>query len=680
MNPSGSTELFVTLAATMNPGDDTRDDLKNRLFGAIIEHAPACIALLRGPDFVFEVVNPAYAAIAPGVPMRGRTVAEVFPGAVGFVLPRLQHVLESGEPFQGEDQPVAINRSEGSPSDIGYFSFTYTRIMDGKTPDTHSILVLALETTARKKAEEERGSAIAELQLQRRIFDTALSNTPDATYVFDRTGRFIYANRTLLARLHRPLAEVVGKNFFELGYPLELATRVHQQIEDLVRTGVPVQGETPLPARAGSTRQYEYIFVPVFADSGEVEAVAGSTRDVTERKQAEAKEREHQEQLRESARLESLGVMAGGVAHDFNNLLTGILGNASLLAETTQDADRPVAREIVLAAERAADLTRQMLAFSGKGHFVIDVVNLNALVLQNLTLLRASLSRSVSVELELNREACLVEADRAQIQQVIMNLLINASEAIGERPGEVAIRTTIAELAGSRFSPHMQVVIPPGRYAVLEVRDNGSGMASDTVKRIFDPFFTTKFTGRGLGLAAALGIVKGHCGDVEVISTPGLGTTFRIFLPASVRGSLAQKGPDSEATLRASGQTVLVVDDELTVRNTATTALEHRGFRVLVATNGAEALEVLRSEPSISVVLLDLTMPVMTGEQAIPLIKAMRPSLPIILSSGFGETEISNRFASSGIADFLQKPYSLAGIVSKVMHVLQSRQDRPPHR
>lgn len=373
-------------------------------------------------------------------------------------------------------------------------------------------------------------------------------------------------------------------------------------------------------------------------------------------------------------------MMACGVAHDFNNLLTGILGNASLLAETTQDADRPVAREIVLAAERAADLTRQMLAFSGKGHFVIDVVDLNALVLQNLTLLRASLSRSVSVELELNREACLVEADRAQIQQVIMNLLINASEAIGERPGEVAIRTTIAELAGSRFSPQMQVVIPPGRYAVLEVRDNGSGMASDTVKRIFDPFFTTKFTGRGLGLAAALGIVKGHCGDVEVISTPGLGTTFRIFLPASVRGSLAQKGPDSEATLRASGQTVLVVDDELTVRNTATTALEHRGFRVLVATNGAEALEVLRSEPSISVVLLDLTMPVMTGEQAIPLIKAMRPSLPIILSSGFGETEISNRFASSGIADFLQKPYSLAGIVSKVMHVLQSRQDRPPHR
>jgi two-component system cell cycle sensor histidine kinase/response regulator CckA len=363
--------------------------------------------------------------------------------------------------------------------------------------------------------------------------------------------------------------------------------------------------------------------------------------------------------------------MAGGVAHDFNNLLTAILGNASLLAETAQDVDRSIARDIVMAAERAADLTMQMLAFSGKGRFVIDVFDLNALVLQNLTLLRASLSRNVSVQLELNREPSFVEADRAQIQQVIMNLLINASEAIGDRPGEVAIRTTIIERSESRFSAQTQAVIPPGRYAVLEVRDNGGGMAPETVKRIFDPFFTTKFTGRGLGLAAALGILRGHGGDVEVISQPGLGTSFRIFLPASARASSAEKEPDSEALLRSSGQTVLVVDDELTVRNTATMALERRGFRVLVASNGAEALDVLRSEPSISLVLLDLTMPVMTGEQAIPLIKAMKPGLPIILSSGFGETEISGRFASSGIADFLQKPYSIAGIVSKVMRVLQ---------
>jgi C4-dicarboxylate-specific signal transduction histidine kinase len=216
--------------------------------------------------------------------------------------------------------------------------------------------------------------------------------------------------------------------------------------------------------------------------------VAGSTRDITERKQAEAKEREHQEQLRESARLESLGVIAGGVAHDFNfnNLLTGILGNASLLAETAQEVDRPTASEIVLAAERAADLTKQMLASSGKGRFVIDVVDLNALVLQNLTLLRASLSRSVSVKFELDREACFVEADRAQIQQVIMNLPINGSEAIGDRPGEVAIRTTIIERADSRLSRQMQAVIPPGRYAILDVltaRKRSMFLAANPVSR-----------------------------------------------------------------------------------------------------------------------------------------------------------------------------------------------------
>jgi PAS domain S-box-containing protein len=654
----------------MTLSDDRREHLNDRLFGTIVEHAPACVALLRGPDFRFEVVNPAYAAIAPGVPMLGRTVAEVFPNAVGFVAPRLQHVLETGEPFQVEDQPLAINRSEGAVAEIGYFSFTYTRIMDGGTADTHSVLVLALETTARKKAEEERESATAELHLQRRIFDTALSNTPDATYVFDRNGRFIYANRTLLARLGKTLAEVAGKNFYELGYPLDLATRVHRQIGQLVETRLPVQGETPLPGPAGSTRQFEYIFVPVFAESGELEAVAGSTRDVTERKQAEARERERQEQQRESARLESLGVMAGGIAHDFNNLLTGILGNASLLAETAQPEDRPIAAEIVLAAERAADLTRQMLAFSGKGHFVIDVVGLNALVQENLTLLRASLSRSITVALDLDCDPCMVEVDRAQIQQVVMNLLINASEAIGDQPGEVAIRTRIIQRPDSRFSAYTQTAIPAGRYALLEIRDNGSGMAPETVKRIFDPFFTTKFTGRGLGLAAALGFVKRHCGDVEVFSQMGAGTTFRIFLPSSDRKGSALPRTEAAAAPGVAGQTVLVVDDEEMVRNTATAALERQGFRVLAAGNGAEALDILGSESGISLVILDLTMPVMTGEQTVPLIQAMRPDIPIILSSGFGETEISNRFASSGVADFLQKPYSATAIVSKVTKVL----------
>jgi CheY-like chemotaxis protein len=367
--------------------------------------------------------------------------------------------------------------------------------------------------------------------------------------------------------------------------------------------------------------------------------------------------------------------MAGGIAHDFNNLLTGILGNASLLEETARDQDRPFASEIVLAAERAADLTRQMLAFAGKGRFVVEIVDLKTIIQENLTLLRASLSRSVTFELEIDGEACLIEADRAQIQQIIMNLLINASEAIGEGPGTVTVRTGATERADGRFSSRMQAAIPPGDYVLLEIGDNGSGMDADTLKRIFDPFFTTKFTGRGLGLAAVLGIVKGHRGDIEVVSQPGAGTTFKILLPkAASAGSRAmeQETLADAAPAANTGKTVLVVDDEETVRMAAARALQRQGHRVLVAANGAEALEILRGDSGVGLVVLDLTMPVMTGGQAIPLIKEMCPGLPIILSSGFAEAEISRRYADVGIADFLQKPYTAATIAAKVRQIFQN--------
>jgi two-component system cell cycle sensor histidine kinase/response regulator CckA len=366
--------------------------------------------------------------------------------------------------------------------------------------------------------------------------------------------------------------------------------------------------------------------------------------------------------------------MAGGIAHDFNNLLVGILGYASLLADTGYPRDRPMASQIVLAAERAAELTKQMLAYSGKGSFVIEVLDLNALIKENLMRFRAAVSRGVRVELELGCDTCLVEGDRVQIHQAIMNLLINASEAVGDRPGEVRICTALIEGRESRFSSHLHEPVPAGNYALLEVRDNGAGMTHETVKKIFDPFFTTKFTGRGLGLAAVLGIVKGHRGDIAVESQPGVGAAFRIYLPLSERAGAARRQPEADAGAAATGQTVLVVDDEAIVRKLAALALERRGFRVLVANHGQEALDVLRSNPGISLVILDLTMPVMTGEQTLPVIRAMYPEIPVILSSGFNEAEISRRFASSGIAGVLQKPYTISGIVLKVVQAIQQAQ------
>ncbi|HWD00061.1 MAG TPA: response regulator, partial [Candidatus Sulfopaludibacter sp.] len=283
------------------------------------------------------------------------------------------------------------------------------------------------------------------------------------------------------------------------------------------------------------------------------------------------------------------------------------------------------------------------------------------------------ISHNVSVEVNLDPQACFIEADRGQVQQVVMNLMINASEAIGTDPGFIKIRTALTHRTFPSVSEYLHTQVPAGSYVLLEVTDSGIGMAEETQHRIFDPFFTTKFTGRGLGLAAVLGIVKGHKGDITVASRLGAGTTFTILLPLFEHVPVEVEEPRSAAAHGATGYTVLVVDDEEIVLRTAASALGSRGFDVVTASNGLDALELLRREDRISVVVLDLTMPVMTGEQAIPLIRRACPDTPIILSSGYNEAEISRRFSGSGITDVLQKPYSVEALIAKVNQALQTR-------
>ncbi len=389
------------------------------------------------------------------------------------------------------------------------------------------------------------------------------------------------------------------------------------------------------------------------------------------------RERRHlEEQLRHAQKLESLGLLAGGVAHDFNNLLTGILGNASLLLDTIDP--RPPARgmleEIIRASERAADLTRQLLAYAGKGKFVIEPVDLSSLVRDISELIRTSVPRSVELVLDLQPGLPRIEGDGSQMQQLVMNLILNAVEATGEKIGTVRVTTRLREVGGGArwldFRPSPPV---PGRYLELQVEDDGCGMSEEVKGQIFDPFFTTKFTGRGLGLAAALGIVRGHKGCINVVSTENLGSTFTVLLPAMDGPSVAESRAAAEAVSKplVSGGVILVVDDEDVVRRAARTVLEFNGYTVFEAADGRDGADLFsRLHDRLSAVLLDLTMPYMDGHDVWRYIRRLRPDMKIIVSSGFEESEAMKHFGGDPELHFIQKPYTAAALAAKMKAVL----------
>ena len=393
----------------------------------------------------------------------------------------------------------------------------------------------------------------------------------------------------------------------------------------------------------------------------------GVFRDVTLRKYQD-------EQLRQTQKLESLGVLAGGVAHDFNNLLVSIMGNASLALEILPKESPASSRlhDLVQAAKQAAHLTRQLLAYAGKGRFLVQPIDLSAFVTDVAHLLQISIPKNVELCLQLADGLPAIEADLGQMQQLVMNLVINGAEAIPEDRAGTVLVTTAAQQFGEDYfaSATASNEMKPGTYVILEVRDTGSGMADHTKARIFDPFFTTKFTGRGLGLAAVLGIVRGHKGALKVDSTPGRGSTFKVLFPAVQ--AQAEKAVPSEklVDLRGTG-TILVVDDEKSVRQAAGAMLERYGYTVMLAQDGERAVDLFRSAANqISLVLLDLTMPVMSGEETLRQLKNIRPEVRVVLSSGYNETEAVRHFSGMGLNGFLQKPYTPIELAEKVKTVL----------
>ncbi len=379
------------------------------------------------------------------------------------------------------------------------------------------------------------------------------------------------------------------------------------------------------------------------------------------------------QRLLETQKLESLGVLAGGIAHDFNNIVMTILGNADL-AERGLSPDSPAREnlhEITQSAKRAANLCQQLLAYSGKGRFEKRTLDLNAVITEMEQMLKLSISKKAAIRFSLSPSIPLLEADLSQIQQVVMNLVINASEAITTANGVITVST------GSQQCDHAYLremwsgePLPEGLYDFIEVADNGCGMDDTLRARIFEPFFTTKVKGRGLGLAAVMGLVRGHRGAIKVYSEPGRGTTFKLLFPAAAVPDYSGQRAEASGKWRGSG-TVLLVDDDESVRKVGRRMLEALGFSVLLANDGREAVEVFRArQRDISCIILDLTMPVMDGGDAFRELQGIDPGVVVLLSSGYNEQETMEQFEGSGLAGFIQKPYHVPLLEEKLRKVL----------
>jgi PAS domain S-box-containing protein len=383
--------------------------------------------------------------------------------------------------------------------------------------------------------------------------------------------------------------------------------------------------------------------------------------DITDRKKADEEKQVFEQQLQHTQKLESLGVLSGGIAHDFNNILTVIIGYCGLTKMNYETAKKHIPI-IETAAERAAELCRQMLAYAGKAQLTRSKVNMVTKVDDIVTMLKSTLPQNAVIKTNLTAEIPLIEGDASQLRQVVMNLIINASEAIGTEHGEVGVSLTkINVKAGKSYEDYHGKTIHPGEYVCLEVTDNGCGMDEATKWRIFEPFYTTKFSGRGLGMSAVLGIIKSHDGALQLFSQPGHGTTFKVYLPVTTNGTAISEDQTTSppsATWTGSG-TILLVEDEDEILLIAKELLEMFGFTVLEAVNGKEALELYKKNAAdITFVLTDMGMPVMDGYELFYELKKLKPELPIIISSGYGDAEVSSRIGSDNIAGLISKPYN----------------------
>lgn len=637
-------------------------------FRSVAQNALVGIALVEESGYTY--VNDAFLAICGYTREemqsleRGRDIDLLFPPEERERMLALRTELDQSSSARVSVPDVKVRHKDGSTR---WVSVMLNRLV----PDqAFPLVAMALDITDRKRAEDalrQREDLLRRTEQAARVGGWEIDYATGTIYPTDEVRRILEIPQDFTITMENSADFYTGEDF----------ARLREAITRAVEDEAPWDLEFEIVTAKGRRVWIRNTGYAVKED-GKLVRLQGAYQDISERKRAEFERRELEAQVQQAQKLESLGVLAGGIAHDFNNLLVSILGHADLALDDLlpESPAFDSVKQIELAARRAADLAQQMLAYSGKGRFLVRPLNLSDMVREIAHLLRVSISKKATIHVELDDRVPLVQADPAQMQQIIMNLITNASDAIGDAPGVITLRTGSKACTDADVrSPYPYAPPHAGQYAFVEVTDTGCGMDAETLERIFDPFFTTKFAGRGLGLAAVLGIVRGHEGALEVRSRPGCGTTFRVLFPVAEKPSDEPNPASTNGASKRRTGTVLVIDDEPSVRALTQRALERFGNIVLTAADGEAGVETYREHADVvDAVLLDMTMPVMNGEEVLAALHSLDPALPVVLMSGYSEQEARARFAENGIAGFLQKPFQIRTLREKVESVLGQRQ------
>jgi PAS domain S-box-containing protein len=515
----------------------------------------------------------------------------------------------------------------------------------------------------------ERNKSKHALQESELLFGILAENVPVGIFQTDQNGKCIYVNDCWSEITGISASDAMGNGWRATLHPMD-SSAVLAGWKELIDQKQPLEMDYRFLHPNGKETWVEGKTVPLLDKNQNLNGYIGTIADITERRQMEQK-------LQETQKLESLGLLASGIAHDFNNLLTSILGNASLASMETSNSS-PVQKYLERINEgsvRAAELCKQLLAYSGKGKLVVQNLSLNEVVEDTAHLLEVSISKTALLRFDLHTDLPAIEADPTQIRQVLMNLVINASEAIGSKSGIIGLSTGLtrvdeAYLGGTMLAEDLE----QGTYVYLEVSDTGSGMDAETLSRVFDPFFTTKFEGRGLGLSASLGIMRGHKGALKVYSEPGRGTTFKLLFPTVLGVAKPLPLTNNQSSLAQGQGCLLIVDDEESIRATLAQMAQALGYTFSLASDGREAVQVFASEPDrYSLVLMDLTMPHLNGEEAFAELRKIRANVPVVLMSGFNKEKAISNFTGKGLSGFIEKPFTMSTLSSALSQALAAK-------